>query len=119
MVVVEGNLKRESRIPRSRHVVISSETMMFFKTKRKEKYLRVRLKKGEVRRYVKDHMRVSKVRPSRQCVLQTDWATYSRAEKATHVVKFWDERERWTVEMRYLVFSSSTSYHLYMSDTCP
>jgi hypothetical protein len=68
--VVEGNLRRESRIPRSRHVVISSDTM-FFKTKRKifAGETNKKAREREVRRYVKDHMRVRKVRPSRQCVL--------------------------------------------------
>ena len=96
----------ESRIPRSRHVVISSEMcvcLIMRKVKEKNIYCwgdskskRERERRGG---YIKNHMRVRKGRSFHYARCNLIGPRILGSQKKAHVLGHTKRRERWTVEM--------------------
>ena len=83
----------ESRVPRSRHVVISSEMCVLFNNEKGEKKKNIgggdsKSKRERGGGYIKNHMRVRKGRSFPLRALQSHWATYGRGPKRKHTC--WD-----------------------------
>lgn len=82
----------EYRVPRSRHVVISSEMCVcLIMRKVKKKNIGGADSKSKRERgggYIKNHMRVRKGRSFPLRALQSHWATYGRGPKRKHTC--WD-----------------------------